>query len=226
MSENTTRISDLPENNTLQMNTKGDKYNFEGGGGGGENFWGNDPTYKPMNIHPNPYGNTIENNVMPLPQKDKNSQNNVYLPQEQHTIISGTPVVKLPSRDIPMDMSNYQQDEEIKANYIPHSGLKNDYVEDHEEINENKIKKHEKQKKRAKYLDDLINEIQTPLLLSLLFLFFHLPIFNNYMNKRMGFLNLFSKDGNINFNGILLKSTMFGVSFYIINKITDWIVNF
>lgn len=218
MSENTTRIADLPENATLQMNTKGERY-----GGGGE-FFGNDPTYKPMNVHPNPYGNTIENSVMPFPQKDK-PQNIVYLPQEQQEMISSVPVVKLPSRDIPMDTINYQHDEEVKANYIPRSISKRDYVSEHEEINEDKIKKHEKQKKRSKYLDDLINEIQTPLLLSLLFLYFQLPVFNNFISKRMGFLNLFNQDGNMNFNGILFKSSVFGLSFYIMNRITEWIVN-
>ena len=70
---NTTRISDLPEN--VKMTTNEIVQNT---------------SYSPMNMHPYPYGNSNNPNVMPLPQDKTNS----YIPpNETHT---------LPSRDIPI----------------------------------------------------------------------------------------------------------------------------
>ena len=88
--ENTTRIDDLPENITMRMP------NDEA------------QTYSPMNIHPNPYGNSLQPNVMPLPQSK---------PDPKVRFQEDNSHVRLPSRDIPMDQSMYQQDEEIQPNY-------------------------------------------------------------------------------------------------------------
>ena len=50
MAENTTRISELPDNIKMTYNPDEPVQN---------------PTYKPMNIHPNPYGNSVEPDVIP-----------------------------------------------------------------------------------------------------------------------------------------------------------------
>jgi uncharacterized membrane protein len=67
-------------------------------------------------------------------------------------------------------------------------------------------------------LDDVYNEIQTPLLLAVLYFLFQLPFFKNFLFNY--FPVLFLKDGNYNINGFLFTSILFGLLFYLLNKIT------
>jgi hypothetical protein len=64
----------------------------------------------------------------------------------------------------------------------------------------------------------MYNEIQTPLLLAVLYFLFQLPFFKK--NLFTYFPILFSVDGNLNINGFLFTSILFGLIFYMLNKIT------
>ena len=198
MAEYTTRISDLPENITVQMPTSGGM----GGGGGDQNI-----NYLPMNVHPNPYGNGNgpQNIVMPNPQQGQ-------MPEQQF---------RLPSRDIPLHHNQYTHDEEIQANYIPKPKLLSDYIENHDEMNDKKIKQHEKTKKRMKLSENIWNESQIPIFIAILFFIFQMPILNTLVFKNFSFLSLYNSDGNINFNGLLIKSIIFGLSYYSLGKLLD-----
>ena len=67
-------------------------------------------------------------------------------------------------------------------------------------------------------LDDMYNEIQTPLLLAILYFLFQLPFFRKFL---LGYLPiLFSNDGNFNMNGFMFTSILFGMLYYTLNKIT------
>ena len=66
-------------------------------------------------------------------------------------------------------------------------------------------------------LDDLYNEIQVPILLAVLYFLFQLPVFRKYLFSY--FPVLFSKDGNLNINGYLFMSSLFGILYYLLNKI-------
>jgi hypothetical protein len=72
-------------------------------------------------------------------------------------------------------------------------------------------------------LNDVYNEIQTPILIALLYFIFQMPYLNTILFSRFSFLNLYHPDGNINFNGILIKSVLFGISFYSLMKAVDFI---
>jgi hypothetical protein len=194
--ESTTRIDELPDNITMRIPSEEQK----------------NPTYAPMNIHPNPYGNSLQPNVMPLPQsKPDNRTRPVYLPQE---IAQNTPHVRMPSRDIPMDESMYQNDEEIQPNYIPRARLTNDYVDEYEDITEANIRKHEKTKENTSMVDRILTQLQMPIMVALLFFIFHLPTMNTMFYRNFSFLSVHNSDGNINYNGIALKSVIFGTAFY------------
>ena len=138
-------------------------------------------------------------------------------------MLQNMPQQRLPSRDIQIDSGLYTQDEQIQANYIPKSSTPIDYVRDYENLTESKLEKHERNNKRVKLLDAIINEIQTPLTIGLLYFIFQLPFLNSLLFKRFSFFSLYNSDGNINFNGILLKSVLFGTSFYIIMKVIQFI---
>jgi len=218
MSSNTTRIADLPN---IMSGQKQDIQNSL-----------DVPTYKPMNVHPNPYGNSIQPDVLPLPEaKPSNSNQQLGSSYYQSGLIpdkeiKNTPHIRLPSRDIPMDTISYNNDEEIQPNFIPKPKLTSDYVRQYENMNDEKIKTHEKSKKRAIFVDDILSELQIPILISLLFFFFNLPIINTLIFKRFSFLNIYNVDGNVNFYGIFIKSVMFGTVYYFLQTTINFLTDF
>lgn len=231
--EKTTRISDLPENITMQMPAYGATMNTNGGGGGSgnkQNMNFESPTnYTPINIHPNPYGISAQNPIMSPPQQPIVQQMNQmeystqpptrqYLSEQQQMEMQNMQQIRLPSRDIPMDMTNYQNDEEIQANYIPKPKVTKDYLKDYEETSENRIRQHEEKKYRENKLDSVLSDIQTPILIAFLFFFFQLPIMNTFIFKRFSIMKLYNEDGNFNFSGLVFKSIFFGSVFYSIQK--------
>ena len=153
------------------------------------------PTYAPMNVHPNPY-----------------EQPDVAAPQ-----------VRLPSRDIPMDQSTYNHDEEIRATYIPKVRFSGDYVKEYEDLTEANIRGHEQSKKRHSTIDNVITTLQVPITISLLFFFFQMPMVNTMFFKNFSFLTIYNSDGNINFSGIALKSVLFGTIFYVLQNSIDYL---
>ena len=51
-----------------------------------------------------------------------------------------------------------------------------------------------------------------------------MPIVNSFFYKNLYFLSIYYTDGNINFNGILLKSLLFGLVFYSLNSSIQYIL--
>ena len=122
----------------------------------------------------------------------------------------------LPSRDIPIDTSRISQDEQVKPNFIPEvKDTQNDYIKKHE-TQEEVEKKYMSQEKTTTHLDNLYDEIQTPLLIGVLFFVFQLPFFQKFIRKN--FTSLYQNDGNINMYGYLFKATLFSGIYYGLQK--------
>ena len=182
------------------------------GGGGGQN---NINLQAIENIPP-----IQNNNSMPAaPQGqlalDQNTINQIVSGLQY---ASSTGVTQLPSRDIPMTTNAITQDPAIQPNYIPPPQKNDDYIED-DESNDDIINSYNKNANIQNSLDGLYSEIQTPLLLSILYFLFQLPIFRKYLFSFFPFL--FTKDGNFNLYGFLFTSVLFGFVFYTLNKIID-----
>ena len=196
--ESTTRIDDLPENITMRMPNE------------------QATAYAPINVHPNPYGNSLQPNVMPLPQSKPESK--VRFQEEN-------PQMRLPSRDIPMDQTMYQQDEEVQPNYIPRTKLTSDYVKDYEEVTHANIRRHENQKDKTSMVDKIFSDLQTPILVALMFFIFQMPLMNTMFYRNFAFLSVYNSDGNINFYGIALKSMLFGSIFYSLQNTVQYLTD-
>ena len=126
-----------------------------------------------------------------------------------------TGVTQLSSRDISMDTTMHNTDKQIQPNYVPTEN-KIDYIQN----NENSIdiiNNYNNNKQKYDTLDNIYNEFQTPLLLIVLYFLFQLPIFKRLLFKYLPFL--FLTDGNININGLLFSSVLFGSTFYSINNV-------
>ena len=134
----------------------------------------------------------------------------------QQASISGATL--LPSRDIPMTTTGHSTDPQIQPNYVPQPQNPVDYIKNYEESSD-MVDEYNKNMSRQNSLDDMYNEIQTPLLLAVLYFLFQLPFFRKFLLSY--FPILFSNDGNFNINGFLFSSVLFGLLFYTLNKVTN-----
>jgi hypothetical protein len=242
--EGTTRISDLPENSPMQFTNNFTRKNDQ-------DMSAINTNYVPINIHPNPYGISDQNPIMPMPeqpnmqqmkqvqqleqisitQRNQSSEQQEYQRyqeqvQTQQNELKQIPHIRLPSRDVRMDTTQYTNDEEVQANYIPRPKLTKDYILDYEEENEVKTLKHDKNKKRENLIDTILSEIQVPIFIAVLYFLFQLPIINTLVFKRFSFLSIYSEDGNFNTLGLALKSMLFANMFYSVQKIAKFISEF
>jgi hypothetical protein len=138
---------------------------------------------------------------------------------------SNSGATQLPSRDIAMTTNNITQDPQIQPNYIPplppfqnqNQNQMGDYTQPSEGPDDI-IETYNTNKKYSDSLDEMYSEIQTPLLIAALYFLFQLPFFRKYLFSYLPIL--FSMDGNLNINGYLFMSALFGIMFYLLNKIT------
>ena len=144
---------------------------------------------------------------------DQTTINQIVNGLQQATLSGST---QLPSRDIPMTTTSHSNDPQIQPNYVPPPPQQhNDYITDYEQTND-MVNSYNSNLKRQNNLDDAYNEIQTPLLLAVLYFLFQLPFFRKFLFTY--FPVLFSNDGNLNINGFLFTSILFGLLFYVLNK--------
>jgi len=233
MENTSTRISDLPDANNIQQQPSGPPAAISVGKSAYDaNAMPMNNTYTPLNSHPNPYGISAQNPIMPNPQQTQMppvisqqmpQQHPQYISEEQQMLLQQQSYQRLPSRDIPRDTTGYAQDEEIKPNYIPKANVSSDYVRDYEDMTERNLREYEEKKRKENRLDAILTEIQTPLFIAVLFLIFQLPVINTLLFKRFSFLAIHNDDGNFNFNGLLFKSALFGLAFYVISKATTYL---
>ena len=136
----------------------------------------------------------------------------------QQAIITGA--TQLPSRDIPINTTALSNDPQIQPNYVPPPPQNHeDYIRDYEQTSD-MINNYNKNVDRQSSLDDMYNEIQTPLLLAVLYFLFQLPFFRKFLFRYLPFL--FSNDGNLNLNGFIFTSILFGLTYHALNKLTNY----
>jgi hypothetical protein len=220
MENSFSRISDLPNgNNAPQNGTSNEMQN----------------NYIPINIHPNPYGISDQNPIIDMPKDTtvefpSNKKLSVPIPdqlsEQDIAQLNSMQHQRLPSRDIRQDTSAYAQDEEIQPSYIPKQKDMDDYVRDHEKTTEKNLREYEDKKRRSNTIDSIITDIQTPIFISVLYFIFQMPIINLLIFKRFSFLSIYNEDGNFNFNGLLLKSILFGALYYAMVQFTTFISEF
>jgi hypothetical protein len=134
---------------------------------------------------------------------------------------SNNNMTSLPSRDIPVTQEQFTQDEQIQPNYIPEQKTQqNDYIENDNTIDD-LVRNNQKKQINNKKTTDLQEELQTPILIIILFFLFQLPIINKQLFTYLP--SLFIKDGNMNFIGYLVKSLLFGGVYYGIIKFLNYI---
>ena len=123
-------------------------------------------------------------------------------------------MTSLPSRDIPPDPERITHDPQIQPNYVPEPPNRN-YIEeemDYEEM----MRRNQHEYREKEQMETLYDEIQQPIIVSILFFLFHLPFVNKNLLKFVP--SLFKADGHPKFTGYLLKTFMFGCTIFLVNK--------
>jgi hypothetical protein len=180
-----------------------------------------------VNSNQNPNPNNNQNQTQNIPQTSQPNQiQQVSLDQDtinqlvsdlQRATLSGA--TQLPSRDIPMTTTQITNDPNIKPNYIPPPPYPNaNYIENYK-ANEDILNYYNRQSHKSQTLDDIYNEIQIPLLISVMYFLFQLPFVKKMLYTYIPFL--FQTDGNLNMNGFIFTSILFGLMFHILNKIIN-----
>jgi len=169
---------------------------------------------------------TIENTSFTPPSFQNNtntSNSNGTMSLDQTTIsqivnglqqasIAGA--TSLPSRDLPLSTEQLSRDPYVQPNYIPTPSIeKQDYIV---EMEDDDIKNYQKTERLENSLDVFYDEIQTPLLLAILYFLFQLPIFKQLLYKYLPVL--FHKDGNYNISGLLVSCFLFAFVYYLLSK--------
>jgi hypothetical protein len=181
-----------------------------------------------MDLPMDPTGGGTQNNISisssePAPSNNNNN-NNISLDQTtisqivnglQQASISGA--TQLRSRDISMTTDGHTQDPYVQPNYVPPVQQPRDYIKDSDETNEEILNSYNQQMRNSNNLEDMYSEIQLPILMTTLYFLFQLPFFRRNLFSLLPFL--FSTDGNYNINGYLFTSSLFGLIFYMLNKV-------
>jgi len=121
----------------------------------------------------------------------------------------------LPSRDIPQTQSHFTQDQQMQPNYVPQEQDNTDYITEHQ-TNEDIIRKYNTKEQHAHSLDDFYSNIQTPILIGILYFLFQLPVVRKNVFKFLP--SLFSKDGNPNLSGYVVNSAIFAALYFSLTK--------
>jgi hypothetical protein len=149
--------------------------------------------------------NTVASSSMTL---DQSSISQIVNGLQQASISGAT---SLPSRDIPLHTEQLTSDSQVQPNYVPQPIVR-DYINDmNDDINNYYITE-----KNQNSLDSLYDELQAPLLLSVLYFLFQLPFFKKAIFKYFPFFC--HVDGNYNFNGLIFTCALFGFIYYSLSK--------
>lgn len=124
-------------------------------------------------------------------------------------------ITQLPSRDIPRSVEQLTQDPHVQPNFIEQT-TRRDYIKETDSA-EDMIRQHEKTDRQDKQSEQIYDELQTPVLLSILYFLFQLPILRKLLSQYLPVL--FGTDGNININGLGFMSIAYGGCYYFLNKI-------
>ena len=147
-------------------------------------------------------------------QGDQNNYNEMITQLQKATMAGAT---GLPSRDIPINPTAVNNDTQIKPNYIPEP-QNTDYISN-SQTQEDLISQNKNKQNSLDSLDAFYNEFQLPLLVSVLYFLFQLPIFRKTLKKTLPVL--FGNDSNPNLYGYLFNSTLFATIFYILIKLVN-----
>lgn len=141
-----------------------------------------------------------------------------FMKQVESDVQASKGQLQLPQRDIPRENSHITQDNHVKPNYIPEGP--DDYIKKYQ-TNEVVQEVNKKKEEKLKNIDFLYEELQTPIIITLLYFLFQLPVVKKTLIKNIP--KLFKNDGNLNTHGYLFNSLLFSSCYYLLTKGINYI---
>jgi hypothetical protein len=126
---------------------------------------------------------------------------------------SAAGMLGLPPRDVPQSQTHLTQDAQMQPNFVPEAP--GDYIQEHQ-TSEDIIKANANRQEKEDSLDLLYAELQTPILIGVMYFIFQLPVVRKNVFKFMP--ALFGKDGNPNLSGYLVNSVAFASLYFMMVK--------
>jgi hypothetical protein len=128
---------------------------------------------------------------------------------------SAAGMTALPSRDIPQNQQHLSQDVHIQPNYIPPPETQIDYIRA-QQTNDEIIRAQAQKQIKKNTFDIWFDELQTPVLIGILFFLFQLPVIQKQLCRMLP--SLFNKDGNPSLSGYVFTSLSFASVYYFLVK--------
>ena len=126
---------------------------------------------------------------------------------------SAAGMLGLPARDIPQTQTHLTQDAQMQPNFVPEAPA--DYIQEHQ-TSEDIIRANAHRQEKEDSLDLLYAELQTPILIGVMYFVFQLPVVRKNIFKFMP--ALFGKDGNPNLLGYVVNSASFASLYFLMVK--------
>lgn len=179
-------------------------------------------TMMQQNAGPPPMMKPPNNNLLPAAKAPNNVPMQQMSADNANTITAALQAqpqaTALPNRDIQMN-TQQQQDPHMMPNYIPEAEM-DDYIENDDTLY-NMMHKGKMEENEQDRLDMIYEELQMPLMVMVLYFLFQMPFVTKNFRKFLP--SLFTKDENPTFGGYLLKTALFGGTFYGIIKATKYL---
>ena len=137
-------------------------------------------------------------------------------PNELNNIIAGLQkaasngATELPTRDRPMQTNQVMMDQNIKPDFVPEQPSV-DYIQNYN-TQQAQLQQLQQDTQRTLNLSYLIDELQLPIIVGLLFYIFQMPFTSSLLQKYLTFM--FKKDGHYNQVGYISISVLFGAIYY------------
>jgi len=130
----------------------------------------------------------------------------------------------IPVRDIPQ---NIQQDAQVNPNYIPPNNNQRVRFEEEEDENEYDgiTEKNTANNRKTDSFNYIYDELQTPILLGILFFIFQLPVVRLLLYKYLPAMHIESGT-QLNLFGISFCSVIFGFGYMLICKLMSYLSSF
>ena len=211
----TTCIDDLPTASGQNANTQNQNVVIQKTEPGVMSYSPNVPDLAPLQ-QPQPQQPQQQPPLNPNQQPNQKLMNELVSGVQRASM---TGMTALPSRDIPRDTSAMMHDAQVQPTYVPQPQRHVDYIQDHETSStlERVMHQNTRGSNRADTLETFYEEIQSPLMLAILYFAFQLPAVRRYMFRYLPSA-LFNADGNANLTGLIATSAMFGLAFYTMQK--------
>ena len=212
----TTSIDDLPTASGQNANTQNHNIVIQKTEPGAMSYSPNVPDLAPLQQQQQPQHQNQGPPLNPSQQPNQKLMNELISGVQRASM---TGMTALPSRDIPRDTSGMMHDAQVQPTYVPQPQRHVDYIQDHETSStlERVMHQNTRGSNRADTLETFYEEIQSPLMLAILYFAFQLPAVKRYMFRYLPSA-LFNADGNANLTGLIATSAMFGLAFYTMQK--------